>query len=261
MLTVIVGIYCRFSNFDMTSKQPAQQGTFIDTNEWVPIHTLPGFEACIEYFINRKGEIKSTKGAVERLLKLSPHNTGYLQVSLTQRIGRMKPIKVLVHKLVGFAFLGLPPTPYGQGIGCSMIDHIDENKLNNNADNLRWVTKSENNNKLPYRRFNGRVRTELTTTDERREATRIANRDYARRRREDGNKREYDRQRMRDLRADPTYLEHEREKAREYDKKRRERDAADPSKSEKQREYKREWMRKKRAAQKAVKIEECNDEN
>ena len=35
----------------------------------------------------------------------------------------------------------------GTGKGCSMVDHIDEDKTNCNASNLRWVTRSENNNK------------------------------------------------------------------------------------------------------------------
>ena len=43
--------------------------TFIDTQTWVPIHTLPGFEGCIEYYVNRAGDIKSSKGKVERILK------------------------------------------------------------------------------------------------------------------------------------------------------------------------------------------------
>ena len=30
--------------------------------------------------------------------------------------------------LVAFAFLGNPPTPYGRDAGCSIVDHIDENK-------------------------------------------------------------------------------------------------------------------------------------
>ena len=244
----------------MADKQQDQQGSFIDTNEWVPIHTLPGFEACIEYYVNRQGQIKSTKGNLERLLKLSPHNTGYLQVSLTQRIGRKKPIKVLVHKIVAFAFLGPLPTPYGQDVNCSMVDHIDENKTNNNADNLRWVNRSDNNNKRAYNRFNGKVRTELKTSKERLEAKRTANREYARRRREDGNLREYDRERMRRLRADPEYAEKEKLRQRKYDAKRRANTKADEEKAAKQREYKREWMRKKRAEQKAAKIDKDSPE-
>ena len=113
---------------------------FIDTQEWVPIHTLPGFECAIEYYINRKGEVKSTKGNKERLLKYKHHSAGYPMVTLTQRLGRKKPIYVCVHKLVAFAFLGQPPTPYGGAKGSTLIEHIDEDKSNPNADNLRWVS-------------------------------------------------------------------------------------------------------------------------
>ena len=42
---------------------------FVDTQEWVPVHTLPGFECCIEYHVSRDGCIKSTKGGRERILK------------------------------------------------------------------------------------------------------------------------------------------------------------------------------------------------
>lgn len=43
-----------------------------------------------------------------------------------------------VHRIVAFAFLGLPPTPQ------HVVDHIDTNKQNNRPDNLRWVTRLEN---------------------------------------------------------------------------------------------------------------------
>ena len=45
---------------------------------------------------------------------------------------------IVVHRIVAFAFLGLPPTPQ------HVVDHIDTNKQNNRPDNLRWVTKLEN---------------------------------------------------------------------------------------------------------------------
>ena len=103
---------------------------FINTQEWVPIHTLPGFEACIEYYVNREGQIKSSKGKVEKLLKHLKHNAGYPSVKLTQRIGKGKVLTVLVHKLVAFAFLDKPHLPYGNKKGCVCIDHIDEDKTN-----------------------------------------------------------------------------------------------------------------------------------
>lgn len=115
---------------------------FIDTQEWVPIHTLPGFECAIEYYVNRQGQVKSTKGNSERILKTKKHAAGYPMVTLTQRIGRKKPIYVCIHKLVAFAFLGKPPTPYGAKRGCSMIEHINKNNADCSASNLRWATRS-----------------------------------------------------------------------------------------------------------------------
>ena len=154
---------------------------FIDTQEWVPIHTLPGFECCIEYFINRKGEVKSTKGNHERILKYKWHKAGYPMVTLTQRIGRKRPVYVCVHKLVAFAFLGPPPTPYGVKVGCTVVDHIDECKGNCSADNLRWVSRAENNRKFRYRRRSKNNAAQAAAAKERH---RIANRNYARRLRE-----------------------------------------------------------------------------
>jgi len=45
--------------------------------------------------------------------------------------------------LVAFAFLGTPPTPYGRKKGCCVVHHIDGNKLNNVAINLRWKKRAE----------------------------------------------------------------------------------------------------------------------
>jgi hypothetical protein len=113
---------------------------FIDVSEWVPVHRLPGFEACIEYYVNRAGHVKSTKYKEDRLLKHRPHKAGYPMVCLTQRIGKGKVLDVCVHKLVALAFLGPPPTPYGKGKGCSIIEHMDGNTGNCFASNLRWST-------------------------------------------------------------------------------------------------------------------------
>ena len=80
------------------------------TMKWKPVHTLPGYECCIEYYVNNKGQIKSTKGVIERILKQRINKNGYTQVNLTQRIGRKKTITVTVHKLVALHFLDQPTT-------------------------------------------------------------------------------------------------------------------------------------------------------
>ena len=111
---------------------------FIDSKEWVPVHTLHGYECCIEYYVNDKGQIKSTKGVIERILKPKISANGYPVVNLTQRIGRKKAITVPVHKLVALAFLDTPPTKPGRVKGCSVVHHKDGDKTNCCKTNLCW---------------------------------------------------------------------------------------------------------------------------
>ena len=116
---------------------------FIDDKIWKPIHLLPGFECCIEYYVNDAGDIKSTKGQIERMLKQRTNKNGYRQVNLTQRIGRKQTITVTVHKLVALAFLAPPTTPPGRSKSCSRIIHIDGCKTHNSSANLKWTKIEE----------------------------------------------------------------------------------------------------------------------
>ena len=133
---------------------------FIDTKEWVPVHTLPGFQQCIEYYVSKSGKVKSTKGGRERILKGAVIKNGYHKVTLQQRLGQGPELQVYVHTLVAYAFLGKPPTPMGRTKGSSVVDHIDEDKLNNKVENLRWVSVKENICKKPYRKYQPVPKTE-----------------------------------------------------------------------------------------------------
>ena len=81
--------------------------------------------------IDSKGRRQPIKGMV-----LKPNDRkGYDAVRFRDADG----MKVFaVHRLVGMAFVG----GYFDG---AVINHIDENPKNNRADNLEWVTISENN--------------------------------------------------------------------------------------------------------------------
>lgn len=70
----------------------------------------------------------------ESILSPSINKYGYLQTTL--RKNRTKHT-VKVHKLVALMFVDNPNNYV-------IIDHIDGNKTNNVAKNLRWVTNSEN---------------------------------------------------------------------------------------------------------------------
>ena len=89
----------------------------------------------LERIITRKNGRKQT--IRERILKPKTKRTGYLQVGLFN--GRGKEKKFLVHRLVCGAFHENPENK-------PCVNHIDENKANNEANNLEWCTYKENNN-------------------------------------------------------------------------------------------------------------------
>ena len=72
----------------------------------------------------------------KQLLKPNYRENGYLTIDLCDDTFRTKQ---LVHRLVAFAFVENPdPDNY------TIVDHIDRNKQNNRADNLRWTNHSGN---------------------------------------------------------------------------------------------------------------------
>jgi hypothetical protein len=83
------------------------------------------------YEVSNCGNVRNIKTG--RILKPWLDTPGYLQVQLS---GNGNP-KIRIHKLVATAFLG--------DSGGKTVDHKDRNKLNNNVDNLRYVSQSENN--------------------------------------------------------------------------------------------------------------------
>ena len=103
--------------------------------------------AVLSIYINDQGEVKSTKGKIERLLKQRIGKSGYATVNLTQRIGRRKTLTTTVHKLVALAFLDQPLASPGKIFkGCSRVRHLDGCKTNNAVSNLKWTKIEESNN-------------------------------------------------------------------------------------------------------------------
>lgn len=81
-----------------------------------------------EYFINKKGDVASTKS--NRVLKQQANSNGYMTVNLSGKTYR-------VHRLMAETFIN-------NNYGLPMVDHIDGDKQNNSIDNLRWCTHQEN---------------------------------------------------------------------------------------------------------------------
>ena len=98
---------------------------------------IEGYEGL--YQVSNLGKIRSfikcnAHPNVPRIIKAYKHNSGYLRVDLTRDKNTQQ---YLLHRLVADAFI-----PKQESKPC--INHIDGNKQNNAADNLEWVTYSEN---------------------------------------------------------------------------------------------------------------------
>jgi hypothetical protein len=89
----------------------------------------------LERIIIKKNGLKQT--IRERILKPFTSPKGYLQVSLHNINGKNKTAKV--HRLVCEAFHENPENK-------PCVNHIDEDKADNRAFNLEWVTAKENSN-------------------------------------------------------------------------------------------------------------------
>lgn len=103
---------------------------------WKPVK---GFE--IQYSVSDTGLIRSNErlslqGHVmrEKIMKLAVDKSGYVMVNL--RCGSLMK-RVKAHRLVAEAFIPIVD-------GKHSVNHIDGNKSNNKAENLEWVTTSEN---------------------------------------------------------------------------------------------------------------------
>lgn len=98
----------------------------------VTLQWLPG------YIVRPDGTIWSCtnwRGIGLRMLVPNPNKYGYLKVRCVLPNGKRKGI--YVHKLVAEAFLEKPD-------GCTQLRHLNGNRIDNRAENLRWGTAKEN---------------------------------------------------------------------------------------------------------------------
>lgn len=95
---------------------------------WKDIKCYEGY-----YQVSNLGNVKNSRTG--RLIK--PHKKcGYLQLLLCKN-GKIK--HHLVHRLVAEAFIQNPDN-------LPIVNHVDENKINNCVDNLEWCTQKYNIN-------------------------------------------------------------------------------------------------------------------
>lgn len=98
---------------------------------------IPEYEGL--YQVSSFGRVKSFKCNREKIMIPQKSARGYLRVGL-RKLGKYDTIKI--HVLVAMAFHG--HVRDGMKI---VVDHIDNNKLNNHADNLKLIPQRENASK------------------------------------------------------------------------------------------------------------------
>lgn len=96
---------------------------------WKPIEGFEGYE------VSDQGNVRSPR----KTLKQFPNGRGYPRVAFAHKFW-------LVHRLVATAFVDNPN-------GYPIVNHKDESKTNNRADNLEWCTYKYNSNygNAPFR--------------------------------------------------------------------------------------------------------------
>lgn len=95
------------------------------------------------YEISNTGYIYNNK--TDRILKYKLDKNGYYRISLDyqpKKDGIRYRKTYLINRLVALTFIE-NPNNYPQ------VHHVDDDRLNNNVDNLQWVTSSKNNSLKP----------------------------------------------------------------------------------------------------------------
>ncbi len=120
----------------MIRLQPMIVGVFNFMEEWRDIPNAYGYQ------VSNYGNVISYKKIKPVALKTMIDKHGYYIVSITfDCIGAKK---VYIHQLVAMAFLNHVRTGSTSG---NVIDHIDNDKLNNNLNNLQIVSNRYNSTK------------------------------------------------------------------------------------------------------------------
>lgn len=128
--------FIQYQIINIESKENINETSSIET-----YNDIPDYEG--HYQVSDKGNIKSLKQNKETVLKPSIDKKGYYKVSLYKE-GESR--KVYIHRLVIRAFKG--EIPKGKNL---VVDHIDNDKTNNELDNLQVISNRENLSKDKWR--------------------------------------------------------------------------------------------------------------
>ena len=98
----------------------------------IEVETFVKIEGFDNYEVSNLGKVRNIKSG--RILKPSLHKNGYSRHFLCENNKRKH---LYLHRIIATAFIDNPGEK-------PCVNHIDENKLNNDLSNLEWCTVREN---------------------------------------------------------------------------------------------------------------------
>ncbi|QGT52809.1 HNH endonuclease [Lactococcus phage CHPC129] len=98
----------------------------------IEVETFVKIEGFDNYEVSNLGKVRNIKSG--RILKPYLNEKGYLKHCLSEHNKRKF---LFLHRIIATAFIENPE-------GKPQVNHIDENKLNNDLSNLEWCTVREN---------------------------------------------------------------------------------------------------------------------
>ena len=107
---------------------------------WKDIEDFPGYQVSSEGRVRSHNKVTTSarfpvRHWADRIIKQKWQNNR-ARVELWRENGEHKTCQV--HRLMGFAFLGMPPQ------ADMTINHIDGNPRNNTVENIEWMTRGDN---------------------------------------------------------------------------------------------------------------------
>ncbi len=100
----------------------------------------------VDYIVSDDGKIFSTKnigrGKYHKEITQRENPDGYMIITVGKNNVRTN---VTVHRIVAMAFIENPDPEH-----LTEVEHIDRDRKNNHASNLRWISSFENKSQIPF---------------------------------------------------------------------------------------------------------------